>query len=203
MLVEQRVEITAGERVLVVGEPGVGKTLLFRALAGLWSWGAGRIVRRSSEEMLYMARTPYIPPGTLRELLAYPSDAGRFSESAYTKALTRLGLQRFVAVLDDPLPRGEGRLSEEEQQGLAFARAVLRAPQWLLIDDLFGGLEPETQQRLMQVLAQELPHTGVIHVGRTAARSELFTRVLHLVEDPTSRPLPRDQSSSQAPAVPA
>jgi len=202
MLAEQHVEISAGERVLVVDEPGVGKTFLFRALTGLWPWGAGRIVRPSSEEMLYMARTPYIPPAeTLRDLLAYPSDAARFSESSYTQALTRLGLQRFVALLDDPLPRGEGRLSEEEQQSVAFARAVLRAPQWLLIDDLFRVLDPETQRRLMQVLAHDLPHTGIIHVGRTAAHSELFSRVVHLVEDPTLRRLPGDQRSSQAPAV--
>ena len=193
-LAEERVEITAGERVLVVGEPGVGTTLLFRALTGLWPWGAGRIARPRSEEMLYMARTPYIPPGTLRELLAYPSDAGRFSESAYTQVLTRLGLQRFVALLDEPLPRADARLSEEEEQSLAFARAVLRAPHWLLIDDLFRALDPETQQRLMQVLAQDLPHTGVIHVGRTAAGTELFTRVLHLVEDSTMRRLPGDRS---------
>ncbi len=42
MLQEKKVEIAAGERVLIVGEPGTAKTLLFRALAGLWPWGAGQ-----------------------------------------------------------------------------------------------------------------------------------------------------------------
>ena len=43
-------EVKAGERVLIVGEPGAGKTLLFRALAGLWPWGAGRITWPKGEE---------------------------------------------------------------------------------------------------------------------------------------------------------
>ena len=45
MLAESHVEMKSGERVLVVGETGTGKTLLFRALAGLWPWGTGRVAR--------------------------------------------------------------------------------------------------------------------------------------------------------------
>jgi putative ATP-binding cassette transporter len=56
MLEESKVEVTAGERVLIIGEPGAGKTLLFRALAGLWPWGAGRITRPKGEELWYMPR---------------------------------------------------------------------------------------------------------------------------------------------------
>ena len=65
MLQEKNVEIDAGERVLIVGESGTGKTLLFRALAGLWPWGAGRVSRPRGEELMYMPRTPYLPPGHL------------------------------------------------------------------------------------------------------------------------------------------
>jgi vitamin B12/bleomycin/antimicrobial peptide transport system ATP-binding/permease protein len=72
LLKESEVEIKAGERVLIVGGPGTGKTLLFRTLAGLWPWGSGRITRPGGEEILFMPRQSYLPPGTLRELLAYP-----------------------------------------------------------------------------------------------------------------------------------
>ena len=67
MLDDRKVEVKAGEHVLVVGEPGVGKTLLFRALAGLWPWGAGCIARPSGEPVFFMPRRPYLPPGTLRD----------------------------------------------------------------------------------------------------------------------------------------
>ena len=45
MLKEAKVVVKAGERVLILGAPGTGKTQLFRALAGLWPWGAGHITR--------------------------------------------------------------------------------------------------------------------------------------------------------------
>ena len=69
----------AGEHVLVTGDPGAGKTLLFRALAGLWPWGGGRIGLPKGEAVFFMPRTPYLPPGTLREVLAYPLGTSRTS----------------------------------------------------------------------------------------------------------------------------
>jgi vitamin B12/bleomycin/antimicrobial peptide transport system ATP-binding/permease protein len=71
---EANVQIKPGARVLVVGEPGAGKTLLFRALAGLWPWGSGTVRRPKGQSIYYMPRAAYWPPGTLREALAYPSE---------------------------------------------------------------------------------------------------------------------------------
>ena len=78
MLQEKHVQIKGGERVLIVGESGTGKTLLFRALAGLWPWGSGTVTRPTGEQVLYFSRTPYLPPGTLREVLAYPKGRDNF-----------------------------------------------------------------------------------------------------------------------------
>ena len=100
MLEEKKVDIKAGERVLIVGESGTGKTLLFRALAGLWPWGAGRVTHPKGEELLYMPRTPYLPPGSLREVLAYPAATEKFKEADYASALARLKLERLLPMLD-------------------------------------------------------------------------------------------------------
>jgi len=188
MLAEKKVEINAGERVLIIGESGTGKTLLFRTLAGLWPWGAGRVAHPRGEEVLYMPRTPYLPPGTLREVLAYPSTTETFEATAYTNALVRLKLERLVPVLDVS-KRWDHELNEDEQQTLAFARVVLHAPPWVLIDEVLDSLDEDARQGILDIFVRDLEHTAVIHIGRADAHDQLFSRVLHLVKDPTLRRL--------------
>jgi putative ATP-binding cassette transporter len=187
MLKERKVVVKAGERVLIVGAPGTGKTLLFRALAGLWPWGAGTVSRPKDEMMLYLPRgTPYLPRGTLKEVLAYPLEVERFTDSAFTHALGRLGLQRLVLLLE-VTRRWDRELSQDEQLGLALARIVLQAPPWLLIDDILGSLDDEALERVIDIFSNELARTSVIHIGRAAqARDPLFHRVLHLVKSPVT-----------------
>jgi putative ATP-binding cassette transporter len=189
MLEERKVQIKAGERVLIVGESGTGKTLLFRALAGLWPWGAGRVAHPTGEEILYMPRTPYLPPGTLREVLAYPSTTDAFEAAAYANALVRLGLERLVPLLEVSR-RWDHELSDDEQQTLAFARVVLHAPPWVLIDEVLDSLEEDARRDILDLFVKDLQRTGVIHIGRPDAHDHFFSRVLHLVKDPTLRRLP-------------
>src|ERR1700678_374526 len=153
ILQERKIEIRAGEKVLIVGESGTGKTLLFRTLAGLWPWGAGQISHPRGEELLYMPRTPYLPPGTLREVLAYPSATAAFDAAAYAKALARLKLDRLVPLLDVSR-RWDHELSEDEQQTLAFARVVLHAPPWILIDEVLDGLDEVARKALLYIFAE-------------------------------------------------
>jgi putative ATP-binding cassette transporter len=188
MLEETKVEIKMGERILIVGETGTGKTLLFRALAGLWPWGAGRVARPRGEELLCLPRTPYLPPGTLREILAYPSKTEDFESAAYAKALVRLKLDRLVPMLDVS-QRWDRELSEDEQQILAFARVMLHAPPWVLIDEVLDSLDEEALRGITDMFDEDLAQTGVIHIGRREQRDHFFSRVLHLVLDPAGRRL--------------
>ena len=64
MIEERQVRIRRGERLLIVAHQGTSKTQLFRALAGLWPWGSGRILRPKEEPIFYLPRgTPYLPRG--------------------------------------------------------------------------------------------------------------------------------------------
>ena len=183
LLREKSVVVRTGERVLVVGAPGTGKTLLFRALAGLWPWGAGDVIHPKDESILYLPRgTPYLPRGTLREVMAYPFKVETFAGGDFQRALGRLGLERLEPMLD-VTSRWDRELSQDEQTSLAFARIVLQKPSWVLVDDTFGSLDDETLERVTDVFANELANTGLINIGRAAqARDPFFSRVLHLVK---------------------
>jgi putative ATP-binding cassette transporter len=98
--------------------------------------------------------------------------------------------------------RWDRELSQDEQLCLAFARIVLQTPRWALIDDSLGALDDEALERVIDVFANELEGTTVIHIGRAAqARDPLYTRVLHLVKAPAVRALhgkPADAQSASA-----
>jgi putative ATP-binding cassette transporter len=189
---EKVVEVRAGERILIAGELGTNKTLVFRALAGLWPWGTGRVLRPQGETIYYFPRgTPYLPRGTLREVLAYPIKVDQFPEEAYTHALARMGLERLHAVLD-VTRRWDRELSADEQLSLAFARVLLQAPPWMLIDGTFGSLEGDALERVLDIFANELKATSVINIvsGSGTAREPLFTRVVHLIKAPAAAAAP-------------
>jgi putative ATP-binding cassette transporter len=190
VLKERNVVVRSGDRVLVIGAPGTSKTLLFRALAGLWPWGAGRLSRPKDERIFFLPRgTPYLPRGTLREVIAYPMKVESFRDREFTDALSRLGLERLAALLDTTR-RWDRELSQDEQLSLAFARMVLQKPPWVLIDDTLGSLDDEVLERVHEVFTHDLAETTVIHIGRAGQSGEpLFTRTLHLVKAPV-HPVP-------------
>jgi len=175
--------VRKGQRVLIVGAPGTATTPLFRALTGLWPWGSGRITRPRDEQILYVPRgTPYMPRGTLREVLAYPLKASGFREPAFAKALGLLGLERLAPLLD-VTRKWEKELSQDEQLRLAFARVALQRPPWVIIDDAFSALDNDALWRVIGLFTTEMARSGVIHVGRAVeGRDPLFPRVLHLVK---------------------
>ncbi|MGB6486821.1 MAG: ABC transporter ATP-binding protein/permease [Steroidobacteraceae bacterium] len=197
-----RIEIKPGERVLVIGEPGAGKTLLFRALAGLWSWGAGRIVHPPGQDLYCMPRTPYLPAGALKEALAYPSTVDRFKDEDYARALDRLGLRRLVPQLNE-VSRWDHDLNEDEQQAIAFARLMLHVPPWVLIDEALDSIDVSTRERVMDMFTRDLAHSGVIYIGRSDPKSGFFARVLRLTNDPATRRLARERADESHAAGPA
>ena len=184
MLTEKHVVLKAGERALVLGAPGTGKTQLFRALAGLWPWGKGNVGRPRGEQIFYLPRgTPYVPRGTLREVLAYPLKAESFSAETFARALYRLGLERLAPLLDETR-RWDRELSQDEQLCLAFARILIQKPPWVLIDGTFGALDDDVLELVVDVFTQELRQTGVIHIGGAGQAHRLFSTTLHLVKAP-------------------
>jgi putative ATP-binding cassette transporter len=185
---ETAIVIESGTRVLILGAPGTGKTQLFRALAGLWPWGSGSISRPRGEQIFYLPRgTPYLPRGSLREVLAYPLKADSFGAEAYARALFRFGLERLAPLLDETR-RWDRELSMDEQLCLVFARMLIQNPAWVLIDGTFGALDDDVLELVIDVFSNELRRAAVIHIGGAGEAHSLFSMILHLAKAPRHPP---------------
>ncbi len=197
---QSRVAVAPGERVLIVVEHGSDKSALFRAMAGLWPWGAGTIHLPPRDTVMLMPPRPYLPLGTLRAGVSYPAAAEAFDHASVAAALERVGLSHQLPALDRE-ERWDKGLSLEEQQRLAFARLLLHRPSWVLLDDALGAIEEEHRHSMLSVFDHELADTAVVSIARSTARNGFYHRMLRmrrLGESATLVPLrPRPRSAQQ------
>src|SRR5262245_12473872 len=88
LLRDVNLAVRSGEAVLLRGPSGSGKTTLFRALAGLWPFGRGRIAMPAADaRVLFLPQQPYLPIGTLKDALCYPDPADPVSDQKCRHAL--------------------------------------------------------------------------------------------------------------------
>lgn len=187
-LAEPHVEIRAGDRVMITGDPGAGKTLFFRAIAGLWPWGSGRIGMPAGEAPIFVPRTPYFPLGKLREVLNHSDGAAEASDAEISEVLADVGLQRLSSSLDRSA-RWERELSDDEQRLLAFARLALRRPKWVIIDEALDAFDGPTLRQVLSMLEKRLPDAAILNIGRGQHNGRFFRRALTIVKDAGQPPL--------------
>jgi putative ATP-binding cassette transporter len=196
-LKEANVLVKPGARVVVVGEPAAGKTLLFRALAGLWPWGSGTVKRPKGQSIYYMPRSAYWPPGTMREALAYPSDADKIKDKTFRDALTDLNLKELAPDLDKRQDWHE-ELNDDQLTRLAFVRTLIHEPAWILIDEVLDFVDAHSRALITGVLGKRLKDSAIIHIGRQLPNDATFHTFVHLINDRTGRKLPRRKGSRGA-----
>ncbi|UVK41942.1 ABC transporter ATP-binding protein/permease [Mesorhizobium sp. AR07] len=179
---DQHVEIRPGERVMITGDPGAGKTLFFRAIAGLWPWGSGRIGLPAGETPIFVPRVPYFPAGTLREVLDHPNGPAPASDADISAVLAEVGLERLSSSLDRA-GRWEHELGDDEQRSLAFARLALRQPKWVIIDEAMDAFDGPSLRRVLSMLEKRLPEAAILNIGRGLHNNHFFPRALTIVKD--------------------
>jgi vitamin B12/bleomycin/antimicrobial peptide transport system ATP-binding/permease protein len=150
-------KVAPGESVLVKGPSGSGKSTLFRAFAGIWPFAKGRV--ETPADAMCVPQNPYFPDGSLRDALAYPDVAGKYTDEALAHALEQALLPELVPRLDDR-DAWTQKLSGGERQRLALARVFLKQPAWVLADEATSALEEEAEKTLYQRLAELVKRKG-------------------------------------------
>jgi vitamin B12/bleomycin/antimicrobial peptide transport system ATP-binding/permease protein len=193
---EADIEIARGEKVLVVGESGTGKSTLVRAIAGLWPWGRGEILVKF-DGLFLMPQKPYVPLGTLRRAVTYPLSPEEVDDAVVRATVEDVGLGHFLDRVDEDA-NWEHVLSGGEKQRLAFARALLQRPDTIVMDEATAALDPLSQEELMRLLLERLPDATVISVGHRAELEAFHTRKLVLEYHADGARLVSDESIRRA-----
>ncbi len=181
-LVTADARIAEGEHVLVAGPSGSGKSTLFRAIAGIWPYGAGEIILPQLRRLLFLPQKPYVPIGSLRNAVTFPAKPGAFSDPEIIEALKACQLEDKANNLDQE-DHWDRRLSPGEQQRLAIARALLQKPDWLFLDEATSALDPELEAKLYKLIRDRLPKTTLLSIAHRTSLDAFHERRLRFVPD--------------------
>jgi putative ATP-binding cassette transporter len=174
-----RLMIAAGTTTLVSGPSGSGKSTLFRAISGIWPYGRGTIDRPADARLMLLPQRPYVPSGTLKTAVAYPSVADAYSDKAVREALKLARLASLACEIEseDNWPQ---RLSGGEQQRLAIARALLDKPDWLFLDEATSALDEKLEAEIYRMLNEVLPNTTIVSIGHRSTLIALHRRHIEM-----------------------
>jgi putative ATP-binding cassette transporter len=154
-------EIKPGERVLITGNAFTGSKF-FKAIVGLWPWGEGSI-ELPRDPVFFMPPRPYLPTGTLRAAICYPSAHEEFAQDGLEETLELVGLGELVERLDQE-EHWPGALSREEQQRLGVVRLLLQRPKWILLQDAMDSLDSSCEMKMLNLIAQKLPDAAILTI---------------------------------------
>ena len=174
--------VSVGERVLVTGPSGSGKSTLFRAIAGIWPIGSGRIRLPRGKRLMMLPQRPYFPIATLAAAVSYPAEPDRVARDRLAEAVRAVGLPALVERLDEEA-HWNRMLSPGEQQRLAIARAILQAPDFLFLDEATASLDEGSEAALYRLLQERLPGATLVSIGHRSTLLAYHRRQLMLERD--------------------
>ena len=190
--------VSRGERIVIAGPSGSGKSTLFRAIAGIWPFGDGKVGIPADAKIMLLPQRPYLPQGTLRAALAYPEREEAYDDAAIREAMAKVKLGHLADKLDETDLWGQ-RLSGGEQQRLAVARALLSKPDWLFLDEATASLDEKLEGEIYATIDRELPQTRIVSIGHRATLREMHDTIVTMEPnaDGTFTPTP----TAKAPAA--
>ena len=182
LLDAEQLVLNAGDRVLVTGPSGAGKSTLFRAIAGIWPFGSGRVSLPMDAKVMLVPQRPYFPLATLAAAITYPARAGSFDDAHLADTLTAVGLPGLIPRLHEEA-HWNRMLSGGEQQRLAIARALLYTPDYLFLDEATASLDEAAEASLYRLMQERLKNTTIISIGHRSTLGAFHRRRVEVAPD--------------------
>ena len=185
------VTIKHGEKVLIKGRTGAGKTTVFRVLSGIWPFGEGEVVLPKGKKVIVLPQKPYFPIGTLADAITYPEPSGTYSREDMVKALQLVGMADYASRLDE---EGHWNMmcSGGEQQRLAIARALLFKPDYMFFDEATASMDEPSEMELYTMLNEEAKDATIISIGHRSSLAQFHNRTLFAEKEPDGHYLFRE-----------
>lgn len=180
LLAEAALAVAPGERVMIAGPAGCGKSTLFRAIGGLWPYAAGTLALPAEGRSLFLPQKPYLPIASLAATVAYPDAPETYGEERIAAVLADCGLGHLTPLLGEERHWSQ-ELSSGEQQRLGFARAILLAPDRLFCDEASSALDEASQKELYGLLVDRLPQTTIVSIAHRPSLAAFHHRVVRFV----------------------
>lgn len=178
LLHEVDLVLHSGKSILLSGKSGLGKSTMLRAIAGIWAHGKGVILIPNDQSMLFLPQKPYLPLGSLREVLLYPH-VENINDQTLINTLEIIGLHKFINKLDEN-KNWMHELSLGEQQLIAFARIFLTKPDIIFLDEATSALDEEMELKMYKTIREFLPNSTIVSVGHRSSLHQFHEQVIVL-----------------------
>lgn len=184
---------SAGELVWIKGDSGKGKTTLLLTLIGLVKPIGGRVqwngvdvadIRLDSlrRQLAYSGADPFLIDGTVRDNILIGAE-GTIADDEIWSALeaAACGFVRDLrGGLDFKLSDSGDGISAGQKQRLSIARAVLRSPRVLILDEAAANVDISTELAILDAIRMRLPNTMILAVSHRDSLERLATQVVEL-----------------------
>lgn len=187
-----KLQLKAGDRVVLLGQIGSGKSTLLKVLAGMYRPSEGRIRLGYGDlweidpviiarDVAYLPQSVHMFKGTLRSNLTL---GGAISDSHLLEVAQKLGIDAIAAdspySMDLSISEGGDGLSGGQKQLVGLGRVFLARPRIWLLDEPSASLDPEAEQRLMAAIKEEVKPSDILVISthKASIASQLANRVM-------------------------